>query len=409
MTHAIEEISASRNLSKARVTVVLCCYNHESYFLPAIDSIRAQTIAVDCIILNNGANDSYSNLIQRVAGKRGLKVVEVQPNTYGLAIREKILPFVETEFVAILHDDDLYLPEKIATSVKVLDETESDFIVTNADYIDARGNTWRGSNEAVNDYTFTGAETRGWLLAAMVIPPGATLHYSTLVMRTALAKKTMLGDPFWPRIADALFWTELLLDEELRFVILDKPLSRIRIHDANDRLYEKFDEQERQIQYLLLVTSEIEFFQRMLHRTSPALLMEFLNAFTGTVKSPSLTEALIVSAVLMDRNSNKYWLPKLYLIPLLVHKAFSTDPLLTCDMIETLSGQNANKFMTNAYRRFAQVAFSIDGNSNDVRIHGEEPSHYKNADVNLKWIARHPIKAVARGFYSLAELLGGRS
>jgi glycosyltransferase involved in cell wall biosynthesis len=421
-----------------RVTVILCCYSHEQYFLPAVQSILVQTAPVECIILNNGANPSYSELIQQIADMHGLKVVEVHPNTYGLALRSLALPRVETDYVAILHDDDLYLPDKIERSLAALDASGADYLVTNNRLIDERGGPWHGRNDAVNNAQLDGGETRGELIADMVRPPGCRLHFSTLVMRSDLAKRTVLGNPFWPRIADAVFWVNLLLDDSLTFEILPEFLSKVRIHRGNDRLYDKFAEQERLKHTFLLAMSEIELIGQVLRTGSPKVIVEFLKAFIGFDVGPDLLTALIMTAVVMDKSAGEYWISKLYMISLLCHRSLEIDFMRTCELIEKLSGRDANHFMSDSYDRFAaellgmrrvvaemasrpqaepallqpvspQAVSDASAPPQPIAAFPNVLKNYREADVSFRWMWRHPKKAMARGLFNVAQKIGGQT
>jgi len=426
-------VEGTSTIDAPKVTVILCCYSHEKYFIPAVQSILVQTVPVECIILNNGANAQYSELIRQMADTHALKVVEVHPNTYGLGLRALVLPHVETEFVAILHDDDVYMPRKIERSLAALAKSEADYVVTNSLLIDERGGPWQGRNEAVNHTQFDGSETCGELIADMVRPPGCRMHFSTLVMRTELAKRSVLGDPFWPRIADAVFWVNLLMDESLKLEILPEYLSKVRIHSANDRLYDKFAEQERQKHTFLLAMSEIELVGKVLRFGSPKIVIEFLSSFIGFEVGPDLISALVMTAAVMEKSADEYWISKLYMINILIHRAVEIDFMKTCELVEQMSGRDANQFMMQGYDRFASMVLGMKYAALalpppppptavvpspqlepappqlDPAVLSSMPGaikNYREATVSFRWLWRHPKKAVARGLFNVAQKIG---
>ena len=399
------------------VTVVLCCYSHERYFLQALQSILAQTVDVNCVILNNGANPSYTDLINRTARMHGLGVVSVEKNTYGLSLREKVLPFVRSEYLAILHDDDLYLPRKIEKSLQALKDGLADYVITNVTSINELGATWLGQSDAVNTHPLTHEESRGTLIADMIRPPGCRMHFSTFVMRTDFVRNNLLGDPFWPRIADAFFWVDQLLDETVRLAIVTEPLSKVRIHGGNDRLYTKFNEFERAKQTFLLATSEMALISRVLERGSDKVIIDFLSSFTGVKMSDELVESLALAAVIMDQCGDTYWFSKQYMISLLVHRAFEIDGLRACAQIERLTGRDANRFMQGNYDRFITTMLTSATAAISAASSAPLPAvariglleKYRSVRVTPAWVWRQPRKALARGFYALARWISGQA
>lgn len=354
---SVEPENAHSIGDQPRVTVVLQCYSHEKYFEAALNSLLSQTAPLKITIHNNGAPESYAQKIRAAAERHGLHLVEERENTSGVAVRLKVLPFIDTEFFALLHDDDEYFPEKIEKSLSALDAAGADYVVTNHNYIDECGNAWMGEIFGVSRRPYDGKETRGRLLADVLAPECHYMHYSTMVMRTALAKKTTFGDPFWPRLQDTIFWGDLHLDESVRYHILPDYLTKVRIHGANDRFTQKFDLKWRQRQDILCAFSEAKYIDRILERASNEILLDFLNVRAGADLGKNLVGALVVMAVIVTQNYEVNWIPQQLMITMLIHKAWALDPLLTCVLLEQLTGMDANRFMTAHDDRFVEMLY----------------------------------------------------
>lgn len=397
------------------VTVVLCCYSHERYFIQAIQSILTQTVKVKCVILNNGSGQSYTELINRTARMHDLDVISVEKNTYGLSLREKVLPFINSEFVAILHDDDVYFPRKIEMSLPALKAGSADYVVTNVIFINELGTAWLGQSDAINTSPLREGEPRGALIADMVRPPGCRMHFSTLVMRTDLVQSNLLGDPFWPRIADAFFWVDQLLDETVRLKIVPEPLSKVRIHGRNDRLYTKYNKVDRVKQEFLLSMSEMSLIFRVLERGGDKIIISFLNSYTGVEMKGDLSESLVLTAVIMGQREYSHWFSRQYMTCLFFHRAFEIDGLRACAQVEKLTGQDANIFMQENYDRFVTAMLKSAATANGVSFvslpaiaHIDLLEEYRSKRATLSWVWRHPRKAFARGFYALARWGAGK-
>ncbi len=334
------------------VTVIVTCYSNSSYFISALDSVLQQTANnVHVIIQNNGCNPDYSSMIMNAARERNVEVIANHPNTYGLALRELALPKVTTKYVAVLHDDDVYMPDKISKSLAALERSGADYVVTNRLYIDGDGNEITPDNDAINPRPFTGDETAGQLIVDMLRPPGCRLHFSTLVLRTSVARESMLGDPFWPRIADAYFWVDLLTDDRYSGVVLRENLSKIRIHGQNDLLYEKFDPRARTRLHILLGMSEINLFKRILRRASDAVLIQFLEEFADISRGcTDRVRALIEAAVNMDRRTD-LWLSKSAMVSQMIHAAFASDGVGALTLLQEMANEDAAMFMARGLAR----------------------------------------------------------
>lgn len=337
----------------ADATVVVTCYSNPGFFPAALASVLAQTTTPAKIILhNNGCDKEYSALIEEAARGHDVDVISNFPNTYGLALRDHVLPKIATKYVAILHDDDLYMPDKMARSLAALETADADYVVTNRTYIDASDQEIHPEGDAINPRSLRGDEDGGQLIVDMLRPPGSRLHFSTLVLRTSIAQKTLLGDPFWPRIADAFFWVDLVVNESWRGIILKENLSCIRIHGQNDLIYEKFDPSVRASQFFLLSLSEVNLFQRILARASDSIIISFLREFAGITEQVDRVRALVEAAVKLDKRAD-LWLSKCLMVPYLVHFAVEADGLRAVRFLHEIAKEDANSFMTRVYNRAA--------------------------------------------------------
>ena len=126
-----------------RVSILLTCYNHLNHLPAALDGIRNQTFTdFEVIALDDGSTDGTREYL---AKQKGITVVLNEQNlgTYGTLNRG--LDRATGEFVAILNDDDAWLPEKLQRQVSMLDENpEVGLVHTGGEFIDGEGNTIEG-------------------------------------------------------------------------------------------------------------------------------------------------------------------------------------------------------------------------------------------------------------------------
>lgn len=109
----------------ARVSVVVPFHNAEQYLSEAIDSVRAQTFADwELLLVNDASNDASPQIASAASAAdpriRLLTAGAVTPMG-AAAARNRGIEVASGEFVTFLDGDDLYLPEKLARDIELLD------------------------------------------------------------------------------------------------------------------------------------------------------------------------------------------------------------------------------------------------------------------------------------------------
>src|SRR5580700_5240809 len=103
----------------ARVSVLLTCFNHLKFLPQALDSVRAQTYRdFDVLAIDDGSTDGTREWL---AQQKDIRTVCNARNlgTYGSL--NAALERTSGELVAILNDDDVWMPEKLEKQVQLLD------------------------------------------------------------------------------------------------------------------------------------------------------------------------------------------------------------------------------------------------------------------------------------------------
>jgi glycosyltransferase involved in cell wall biosynthesis len=114
------------NDQKALVSIISPTYNHEKFIADCIDSVLAQTyLNWEMIIVDDGSTDSTFSIISHYSSiDRRIKVF-TQSNvgifrigeTYNFALSK-----CSGKYVAILEGDDVWMPEKLALQVEIMDK-----------------------------------------------------------------------------------------------------------------------------------------------------------------------------------------------------------------------------------------------------------------------------------------------
>ena len=202
-----------------KVSINLCCYNSEKYLRETLDSIVGQTYKDwELIIINDGSSDATADIIGEYKGK-GLPLVYHHQENKGLGYsRTEALKRSHGEYIAFIDHDDLWLPDKLASQVNVLeDHPEVDFVYSN--YFAMKG-------------------TRKTLATRKRLPQGDVFerflcHYPVAILTVMVRKKAIdrLDDFFDINLALAeeydLFMRLLYRSQA---IYLDKPTAVYRLH-----------------------------------------------------------------------------------------------------------------------------------------------------------------------------------
>ena len=207
-----------------RVSILLTCYNHLAYLPAALDGIRSQTFKdFEVIALDDGSTDGTREYLSE---QTDITCVfnPINLGTYGTL--NVGLERAQGELIAVLNDDDVWFPEKLAKQVALLDaRPEVGLVHTEGEFIDGNGVVFEGQPLG---FSFPRFET-GDILLDLV-------YENKIIASAALARKECFeklggfnehyfgsGDwEMWFRIAEA--WQVGCVNEKL---------TQYRVHGAN--------------------------------------------------------------------------------------------------------------------------------------------------------------------------------
>jgi glycosyltransferase involved in cell wall biosynthesis len=122
-------IHRKSQLSNPKLTVVVPCYNQESYIIDCLDSIVSQKVdfAFDIVVVDDASTDQTLSHILNHVGllKCEATVISFNVNQFSqgrIPVVSVILDMVTSEYVAFLDGDDIWLDdEKLRIQVSLLD------------------------------------------------------------------------------------------------------------------------------------------------------------------------------------------------------------------------------------------------------------------------------------------------
>lgn len=195
------------------VSVVIAVKNGEAFLAEALDSVVAQTLPADEILVVDGHSTDSSRDI--AASYSGVRVLLQESRGFAGAWNEGIRASREA-YVAILDCDDVWMPDKLALQVAAI--------------------------EADPNLGYVLAHTRFFRMQDAPLPPGfdrvdlerdhAAPFPSVMLARRSLFDDVGLFEERWS-LSNDIEWFRRVYDRNIARVVLPQVLMRRRIHATN--------------------------------------------------------------------------------------------------------------------------------------------------------------------------------
>jgi glycosyltransferase involved in cell wall biosynthesis len=217
---------------RPKVTAVLLSYNHAHTIGRALDSILAQTKPFDAILVSDDlSTDSSVDVISKYIDKNERVKLIQPPQNLGMSGNANFsVANIDTEYFAILHHDDVYMPDANRQWTQVLDRYPDVGYVYNAHY-DANG--VRSFVDPFPDGRVDGnAFLSTYLLPQWACPVWGSAFIRKSAWDAVGGMKTEYGS-----IADVYLWMELASHFAVGYV--PEPLFQI-MHDRPESYPEDY-------------------------------------------------------------------------------------------------------------------------------------------------------------------------
>lgn len=208
-----------------RVSILLTCYNHINYLPAAIDGIFSQTFTdFEVIALDDGSSDGTREWLSQCAHPIKRVFNETNKGTYGTL--NVGLELATGEFIAVLNDDDVWLPQKLEKQVALLDANPKVGLVhTDGDFIDGNDQVIPGSPLGFEFPRFETGDILLGLIGANKIIASAALARRQCFDELGGFNEEYFGSGDWE------MWYRIAEKWEVGFV--PEMLTRYRVHGAN--------------------------------------------------------------------------------------------------------------------------------------------------------------------------------
>ena len=124
----------------AAISVIMPTYNGEQFLAASLESVRQQFADdIELLIVDDGSTDGTLDIIRRFAESMPLRLIT--PGRIGNWIAATNIGLREAtgEWTCLLHQDDLWLPGRIATIRAAIGNAKGSLIVHNAKFIGPQG------------------------------------------------------------------------------------------------------------------------------------------------------------------------------------------------------------------------------------------------------------------------------
>jgi len=134
-----------RKESNPKVSVIMPVYDQEKFVAEAIESVLNQTLNnFELIICDDGSTDSSIRIVEEYARKDNrIKVMKNEANMGLTKTLNRMLKVATGEYVCQLDSDDIFMPDRLKTAVKLMDEKGLAATYSDCYWIDATGRVLR--------------------------------------------------------------------------------------------------------------------------------------------------------------------------------------------------------------------------------------------------------------------------
>jgi glycosyltransferase involved in cell wall biosynthesis len=129
-----------------RVSVIVPTYNGASTLLDAIESIRAQEVPLEIIVVDDGSTDDTPRVLEAFDDVVAMRTENRGP----AAARNCGLGFARAPLITFLDDDDVWVPRKLAHQLQLLEEHPNASVIlgrTAFQSLDPSSNRWNAVAE----------------------------------------------------------------------------------------------------------------------------------------------------------------------------------------------------------------------------------------------------------------------
>ncbi|MFV0527407.1 MAG: glycosyltransferase family 2 protein [Lachnospiraceae bacterium] len=123
------------------VSVVIPAYNGAAFLAQAVESVYAQGVAVEVIVVDDASEDSTAAVAASFAEREGVIYIRNEQNLGVAASRNKGVQLAQAPYVAFLDADDWWGSGKLAHQIQLLEESQKVLCSTGRELMNEDGSS----------------------------------------------------------------------------------------------------------------------------------------------------------------------------------------------------------------------------------------------------------------------------
>ena len=105
------------------ISVIMPVYNGEKYIKQAVESVFAQEVSLELLVIDDGSTDGTEKVLSAYNGRKGFRYIKNEKNMGAAGSRNRGVREAEGTYIAFLDADDWWEEGKLKEQLEVLERT----------------------------------------------------------------------------------------------------------------------------------------------------------------------------------------------------------------------------------------------------------------------------------------------
>ena len=110
-------------MNKPQVSVIMPVYNGEKYIKQAVESVFAQKVATELLVIDDGSTDHTEKVLSAYEGREDFRYLKNKENMGAARSRNRGVQEARGEYIAFLDADDWWEKGKLTAQLELLEKT----------------------------------------------------------------------------------------------------------------------------------------------------------------------------------------------------------------------------------------------------------------------------------------------
>ena len=110
-------------MNKPQVSVIMPVYNGEKYIKQAVESVFAQEVSTELLVIDDGSTDHTEKVLSAYKGREDFRYLKNKENMGAARSRNRGVQEARGEYIAFLDADDWWEKGKLTAQLELLEKT----------------------------------------------------------------------------------------------------------------------------------------------------------------------------------------------------------------------------------------------------------------------------------------------